>query len=82
MPYDEAMTKTFKPVADAAKKVGSMNALALLLGVQPPTVHQWRNGIRPVPVDKCLAIEKATGGLVTRKQLRPKDWHLIWPDVK
>lgn len=71
----------FQPVVDAAKHVGSVSALASSLGVQPPTVHQWCNGSRPVPIEKCVAIEKATSGAVTRKDLRPDDWQSIWPEL-
>ena len=27
-------------------------------------------------------IEKLTNGAVTRKDLRPDDWHEIWPELK
>lgn len=29
----------------------------------------------------CLAIERATNGQVTRQELRPGDYWLIWPDL-
>lgn len=29
----------------------------------------------------CVAIERATNGQVTRKDLRPDDWRLIWPEL-
>lgn len=29
----------------------------------------------------CVAIEKETQGEVSRKDLRPEDWHLIWPEL-
>ena len=29
----------------------------------------------------CVAIEKATGGKVSRMDLRQQDWHLIWPEL-
>lgn len=29
----------------------------------------------------CVAIERATGGAVTRKDLRPNDWQDIWPEL-
>lgn len=44
-------------------------------------VNQLVNGSRPVPVEHCLAIERATNGLVTRRDLRPDDWQKIWPDL-
>lgn len=75
------MTKSFQPVVDAAKHVGSVSALASRLGVQPPTVHQWITGLRPVPEKKCVLLERVTDGLVTRQSLRPADWHLIWPEL-
>ena len=46
-------------------------------------VRQWQHGYAnrlPGPV-YCLAIERATGGAVTRRDLRPDDCHLIWPDL-
>lgn len=46
-------------------------------------VRQWRYGYAgriPGP-EHCLAIERATKGVVTRADLRPHDAHLIWPDV-
>lgn len=29
----------------------------------------------------CVAIERESGGRVTRRDLRPDDWHLIWPEL-
>ena len=29
----------------------------------------------------CVSIEKATDGSVTRRDLRPDDWFLIWPEI-
>lgn len=29
----------------------------------------------------CVAIEQASGGAVTRKDLRPDDWAQIWPEL-
>ena len=81
MPYSLGMSTKFQPVVDAAKHIGSVSALAKSLGVQPPTVHQWCNGERPVPLEKCVAIERATNGAVTRQALRPDDWQSIWPEL-
>ena len=33
------------------------------------------------PAETCVAIERATGGQVTRKDLRPNDWQDIWPEL-
>lgn len=46
-------------------------------------IRQWQHGYanrRPGPAH-CLAIERATEGAVTRRDLRPDDFHLIWPDL-
>lgn len=56
-------------------------ALAGKLGVSPVLISQWRTGMRPIPTERCPAIEKATGGAVTRKDLRPNDYWLIWPEI-
>lgn len=69
------------PIIRASNNVGGQNVLAHLLGVSCPTVSQWASGVRPIPVNRCVAIEQATAGAVTRKDLRPDDWHLIWPEL-
>lgn len=65
----------------AAAIVGGPSKLAGIAGVKPPTVQQWLNNERPVPAARCSAIEAATGGQVTRRDLRPSDWHLLWPEL-
>lgn len=55
--------------------------MARLLGVKPPTVHQWVTGSRPVPANVAPAVEAASGGAVRRQDLRPDDWHRIWPEL-
>lgn len=50
---------------------GQQSELARRISVSPQMVHQWITGARPVPAHRCLAIEKATNGTVTRYQLRP-----------
>lgn len=56
-------------------------ALARTLGVSQPTVSDWCTGKKRVPVERCLPIERATAGAVTRKDLRPEDWAEIWPEA-
>lgn len=44
-------------------------------------VRQWQHGYadrQPNP-EYCMAIEKATEGKVRVWDLRPDDWHRIWP---
>jgi DNA-binding transcriptional regulator YdaS (Cro superfamily) len=68
-------------VQKACETVGSQSALARVADVPPAFVHQWLTGKRPVPANRCVSIEQATHGAVTRKDLRPNDWHLIWPEL-
>lgn len=69
------------------KQPGSMSTaeLARRIGVKHVAqVNQWRNPNQDRRPDaaNCVAIEKATGGAVHRWDLRPDDWHLIWPELK
>lgn len=54
---------------------------ARAINVSAALLHQWIESIRPVAIQHCPAIEKQTGGKVTRKELRPDDWHKIWPEL-
>jgi len=60
---------------------GRQHQLAKTINAQPQLIYQWANGIRPVPIERCVAIERATGGAVTRRDLRPSDWWKIWPEL-
>ncbi|TFW15932.1 transcriptional regulator [Duganella callida] len=56
-----------------------LSSLAEKIGISSARLGNWR--VRGVPVEHCLAIEKATDGQVTRKDLRPDDWQNIWPEL-
>ena len=46
-------------------------------------IRQWQHryqGRVPSP-ENSVGLERATGGLVTRRDSRPDDWHLIWPEL-
>ena len=68
-------------VAEACDLLGGPSSLARLLEVTPATVSEWRTGKRGVPIERCVAIERATAGRVTRQALRPDDWQDIWPEL-
>lgn len=55
------------PLQRAAEAVGSQQRLAEVLGITPQAVSQWDR----VPAERVIAIERATGGKVTRHELRP-----------
>jgi DNA-binding transcriptional regulator YdaS (Cro superfamily) len=68
-------------IEKAAKILGNQESLGALCGVTKAAVSHWKS-INSIPVEYCYRIEEATGGAVTRRDLRPKDWHDIWPDLK
>jgi DNA-binding transcriptional regulator YdaS (Cro superfamily) len=63
--------------------LGGTNAVAKMCKVASTAVTQWRkNGI---PADRFMflaaRIEKESNGLVTRKDLFPNNFWLIWPEM-
>jgi DNA-binding transcriptional regulator YdaS (Cro superfamily) len=57
------------PLDRAIQAVGSAKALAEALGVTKQAITGWRH--RGVPPERVLAVERLTGGTVTRHELRP-----------
>lgn len=49
---------------------GTQQALADALGIQSPSISEWKSRGR-VPAERCRAIQDATGGRVTVHELRP-----------
>lgn len=60
---------------------GNQSALATTIGSHQPTVRAWAMAERPIPVEHGAAIERATGGQVTRQELFPDTWARIWPEL-
>jgi DNA-binding transcriptional regulator YdaS (Cro superfamily) len=60
----------------------TQNEFAKMVGVTQGMVHQWLSKKTPISPQKAVQIEEVTKGEVTRKDLRPDDWHLIWPELK
>ena len=58
---------------------GGVTRLAEAIGTSVQTVSNWR--LRGVPIQMCAAVEIATQGAVTRRDMRPDDWHRIWPEL-
>ena len=55
---------------------GAQSRLAQQINAQPQLVWQWANGVKPVPADRCISIERASDGAVTCEVLRPDlHWH-------
>lgn len=60
---------------------GSQAEIARKAGIAQAFLSNIAKGKRTMPAAYCLKIESLTGGLVARKDLRPKDYHLIWPEL-
>jgi len=56
-----------RKIRKALKLAGGTVKLASLLGITPQAISQWKR----TPVNHVLKIEEATGGEVTRYELRP-----------
>jgi DNA-binding transcriptional regulator YdaS (Cro superfamily) len=67
------------PLNRATQAAGGVTALARLMGVQKQLIVSWRT--RGVPVERCAQLEAETGRAVMRWDLRPDDWHRIWPEL-
>lgn len=60
---------------------GRLAAVAAAAGLSPSFLSQVANGRRGAPAERCVQIEEATGRAVRRWDLRPDDWHRIWPEL-
>lgn len=74
-------------IQKACDLVGGQTALARLLSIisrreiKQQRVYNWLKRGDDVPVELMAPIEKATDGKVTRKDFRPDDWDVIWPEL-
>lgn len=59
------------PFKRATEILGPLSTIADLCGVTSSAVQQWGLPNRRVPAEHCVKIEQATGGKVTRYELRP-----------
>lgn len=69
-------------IQTAIDHMGSAPKLAKTLGVTAQAVYFWRDGLRKIPADICIEIEKSTGALVRCEHLRPDvDWQYLRVDL-
>jgi hypothetical protein len=63
--------------------LGGCTRVSKMVNVSVPAVSMWQNG--DIPYDKLVilaaTLEKESHGLVTRKNLFPKNYKLIWPEL-
>lgn len=76
------MSKRIDPLFRWLRTTGEAEAKRLLEaeGTTYGYVRQIAYGNKTPSGEKCAAIERATG--ISRRLLRPDDWHLIWPEMK
>ena len=68
------------------KSAGSLSVQELRIAIGAKSdaqIRQWQHGYsdRAPSPENCVAIERATGTAVMRWDLRPDDWHRIWPEL-
>lgn len=69
---------TSTPIFSATSRLGGPAKLAQAIGVTAPMVYQWASGLRQVPAERCIQIERATEGAVRCEDLRPDiDWSVL-----
>jgi len=63
--------------------LGGTTKVAKMVGVTPNAVSMWRKNNIPHAQFVFLAatLEKESHGLITRKDLFPKSYHIIWPEL-
>lgn len=60
---------------------GNATALATALRIPPTYLSQMARGDRAVTPERASQIESITSKVVRRWDMRPNDWHLIWPEL-
>lgn len=51
------------------------------LGINEQYLYQCLTGRAHMEAKQAAAIEKSTGGVLRRWDVRTKDWHEIWPEL-
>lgn len=60
---------------------GTLRKLSNEIGAHAPDVSRWASSERPIPIHRAVAIERATGGAVTRQDMFPEKWREMWPEL-
>lgn len=63
--------------------LGGTTKVAKLIGVSPNAVSMWRKNNIPYAQFIFLAatLERESHGLITRKDIFPNSYHIIWPEI-
>ncbi len=64
--------------------LGGTTAVAKMCKVTPPAVAQWKT--KGIPYDKLIymgaELEKQSCGLMNRKNMFPKVYKFVWPELE
>jgi len=58
-----------------------LSSLANTVGCSVGTLYQVALAHKNPSAKLATRIQAATNGVVSRRDLRPDDWHLIWPEL-
>lgn len=61
--------------------VGGAKMLSKLTGKSLSAIYSYLNNTRNAPAEVCVAIERVTGGKISRKSLYSGDWRDAWPEL-
>ena len=63
--------------------LGGPVAVSARLRIKVPSVYGWAAAEAGIPEARLIELgaDIEATGLYTRKQLRPTDWQLIWPEL-
>jgi DNA-binding transcriptional regulator YdaS (Cro superfamily) len=63
---------------------GGIGDFAEKSGISPIYLSQLASeqDDRVPSAELCVVIERMSGYVVSRQELRPKNWHLIWPELQ
>lgn len=66
------------------KQLGKADRIAFFsaIGTTEGYVRKVASAGKLLGVAICVAIEQQSQRVVTRKDLRPDDWHLLWPELR
>ncbi|MGF6878384.1 transcriptional regulator [Paraburkholderia sp. MM5477-R1] len=65
----------------AGSKRGTAKRLAESLGISQSYLSQMASGQSPISQERCFLIEQQTAGVVMRWELKPRNWHKLWPEL-
>ena len=73
--YLEEMPRGY--ATELANELSAMGGIPISLSF----LLQMSSGASAISPERCVLIEQATNGAVTRKDRRPDDWERIWPEL-